>query len=311
MPPRRTTRRRPLTRPTVAYERFANDDDTDEAPSSRLAAAAPWIAVLALVAALAGIALGFLNRGTDLSACRSAAWAAIPDSHDLPANWTLGSSDLNANGMTVSVVGPASPDGTTQQPVAYASVTCYGDVAARAMQQNRDAARAAGATVVDRVAGGDAYDVVSRSSGSVTTLFRVGSLIGQVADAGTSDSADLAKITTAVAIAMGDQAAAGTAGPRPSVAPTASQEVGSPRPGCGLASTDPGAGSVAPELEAKLPTTVGGATLTTESASADSVFGTDPNGRALAARIRTLGGSLADLQLAQGCDESGQLDLSI
>src|SRR3954471_18262947 len=189
MPPRRTTRRRPMTRPTVAYERLADDDgDGDEPGSSRLVAAAPWIAVLALVAAVAAIALGFLNRGTDLSACRSAAWAAIPDAHDLPTNWTLGSTDLNANGLTVSVLGPASADGTTQQPVTYASVTCYGDVAARAMQQNRDAARAAGATVVDRGAGGDAYDVVSRSSGSVTTLFRVGSLIGQVADAGTSDS---------------------------------------------------------------------------------------------------------------------------
>jgi len=301
-----------MTRPTVAYERLADDDgDGDEPGSSRLVAAAPWIAVLALVAAVAGIALGFLNRGTDLSACRSAAWAAIPDAHDLPTSWTLGSTDLNANGLTVSVLGPASADGTTQQPVTYASVTCYGDVAARAMQQNRDAARAAGSTVVDRVAGGDAYDVVSKSTGSVTTLFRVGGLIGQVADAGTSDSTDLAKITTAVAIAMGDQTAAGNAGPRPSVAPAASQDVGSPGQGCGLASTDPGAGPVAPELEATLPTAVGGATLTTESASADSVFGTDPNGRALAARIRALGANLSDLQLAQACDQSGQLDLSI
>src|SRR3954453_15291025 len=164
MPPRRTTRRRPLTRPTVAYERFADDDDTDEAPSSRLAAAAPWIAVLPLVAALAGIALAFLNRGTDLSACRSAAWAAIPDAHDLPTNWTLGSTDLNANGLTVSVLGPASADGGPPHPGTYASVACAGDVAARAMQQNRDAARAAGSTVVDRVAGGDAYDVVSKST---------------------------------------------------------------------------------------------------------------------------------------------------
>jgi hypothetical protein len=307
MPPRRTSPRRTVTRPTVAYEAFEEVQPAD----SRMQAAAPWIAVVALIVAAVAVGFTLTSRGgDDLAACRSAAWSAIPDPHDLPASWTLGSTDMNANGMTVSVMGPASADGTTAQPVAYASVTCYGSSAASAMRANRDAAEAAGARIVDRAAGGDAYDVIA-SSGSITTLFRVGNLVGQLADAGTADPADLAKITAAVATAMGDKAAAGKAGPVPSVSASGSDDTGAAGQGCGLASTDPSAGPTAPDLEAKLPTDVAGTPLTRESASADTVFGTDPNGRALAARIRSLGATLADLQLAQACDETHQLDLSI
>jgi hypothetical protein len=308
MPSRRTNHRRPIPRPIVTHDDFDDEADWDPAPS-RFLVAAPWIALLALAAAAGAIVLVLMNRGTDLSACRSAAWAAIPDKHDLPANWALGSTDLNANGMTVSINGPASADDSTAQPIAYASVTCYGEVAATAMQENRDAAKAAGSTVVDRLSGGDAYDVVNPSTGSVTTLFRVGTLIGQIADAGSSSSADLAQITKAVAAAMGDQAAAGSPGARPSGA-TGSETPG----GSGSAeggSPGPSGSPVAPDLEAKLPTEVGGTTLTTQSATADSVFGDDPNSRALSARIRAMGSDVTDLQIAQAFDESSTIDLSI
>jgi hypothetical protein len=312
MPPRRTSPRRTVTRPTVVYD--ADEPLDDESGRTRFAAAAPWIAVLALIVAAGGVVLGLMNRGVDLSACRSAAWAAVPDSHDLPKSWTLGSTDLNANGMTVSILGPAPADGSTsgngssQQPVAYASVTCYGDVAATAMQQNRAAAEAAGDKVVDRSSGGDAYDVVSASNGSVTTLFRVGGLIAQIADAGTADTADLAGITKAVAAAMGDRTAPGDAGPLPSdlaagsAGPNSSDELGS---------AEPSGTPVAPDLEAKLPSDIGGTPLTTQSATADTVFGTDPNGRALSARIRALGSDFSKLQVAQAFDDSGTVDISI
>jgi hypothetical protein len=270
--------------------------------------ASPWIALLALVAAVAAIVLALSNRGTDLSACRSAAWAAVRDIRDLPASWALTSTDLNANGMTVSVNGPASADDSTAQPIAYASVTCYGDVATTAMRENRDAAKAAGATVVDRVSGGDAYDVINASTGSTTTLFRVGPLIGQVADAGSATSADLAQITKAVATAMGDAAAAGTPGARPSGATGSGAPTGSD---FGAGSPEPSGSPVAPDLEAKLPTEIGGTPLTTQSATADSVFGSDPNSRALSARIRAMGADVADLQIAQAFDETSTIDLSI
>src|SRR6185436_1527866 len=242
MPPRRTSPRRSATRPSAPLAQFGPDDDYDE--PGRLAAATPWIAFAALVLAGAALALTLLGRGggaPNLDACRKTAWAAVPSSNDLPEGWTLSATDLNANGMTVSVLGTPSTDGSTSTPVVYASVTCYGDVAATAMSQYRDAAKAAGATVTDRGLGGDAYDVDNPSSGSVTTLFRVGGLIGQIADAGSASPSELATITSAVAAAMGDRSAAGTSGDQanasdipasgePSLEPGSSDEVASEPP---------------------------------------------------------------------------------
>lgn len=308
MPTRRTSPRRSITRPTVLDRRSAGADGDvdDDDQSGGLSSAAPWLALLAL--ALAGAALGWalLGRaGGDLTACRSAAWAAIPRTDDLPAGWRLGSSDLNANGITVSLVGPAAADGSTGEPVVYASITCYGDGAATAMDENRDAAKAAGATIVERSAAADAYDVDNPSTGSLTTLVRHGGLIGQVAGDGTAAPGDLDAITLAVAAAMGDRAAAGAPGTAPSRAPEPSDPLVAPP------SDEPVASAFAPELEAAIPKSVGDVPLTVQSASADTVFRDDPGSRALGAQIRSLGATLAELQLAEAFDESGTLDLSI
>ena len=309
MPTRRTSPRRALTRPTVPLDvhpaRLAPHDPEPDR-GNRLAAAAPGIALLALAAAVVALAVVFLNRGGDLSACRSSAWGAIPKAEELPEGWTLGTTDLNANGMTISILGPASADGSTNQPVVYASVTCYGDVAPTALSQNRAAAEEAGSTVTERGGGSDAYDVDNPTSGSITTLFRVGGLIGQIADAGSASPADLATITKAVAAAMGNDTAAGNAGAQPTDAATGSEE-----PGGSGASGEPAPSSVAPDLEAKLPTSAGGTPLTVQSASADTIFGTDPNSRALSSRIRAMGSQLSDLQIAQAYDDTGTVDLSI
>ena len=210
--------------------------------------------------------------------------------------------------MTISILGPASADGSTNQPVVYASVTCYGDVAPTALSQNRAAAEKAGSTVVERGGGSDAYDVDNLTSGSVTTLFRVGGLIGQIADAGSASPADLATITKAVATAMGNETAAGNAGAQPTDAAIGSGEPG----GSGGASGEPLPSSVAPDLEAKLPTSAGGTPLTVQSASADTIFGTDPNSRALSARVRATGCSaVAICRSPRRYDDTGTIDLSI
>jgi hypothetical protein len=310
MPPRRTSPRRSATRPSVPLAPYDSDDSYDE--PGRLAAAAPWLAIGAFFLAGVALAVTFLGRGggTNLDACRKAAWAAVPSSNDLPDGWTLSATDLNANGMTVSVLGTPTTDGTSSAPVVYASVTCYGDVAATAMSQYRDAAKEAGATVTDRGLGGDAYDVDNPSSGSVTTLFRVGGLIGQIADAGSASPTELATITSAVAAAMGDRSAAGTSGGQanasgapasgePSLGPNASDEP--------TASESP----AAPELEALLPTEVKGTTLTVQSATAADGLGTDPTSRAFAAVIPSLGAALSDLQIAQAYDAEQAIDLNI
>ena len=296
-----------MTRPTVPYGVYERDDDDGSDPESpgALATAAPWLALGALVIAAAALALAFFGRGGDLDACRRAAWAAVPSKDNLPTGWSLTSTDLNANGMTVSITGQAPPDGSSSAPIIYASVTCYGNVAETAIDGYRAAAKAANAKIIDRGQGGDAYDVDNSSAtGSVTTLFRVGGLIGQVAVGGYVDPADLAKITGAVAAAMGDPAAAGTTSdqavgiPGPSdsgaVEPTGSADLGSPEA--------PGV----PELEAHLPTDIAGIALTVRSGSAADGLPGDPNSRALAAAMRGIGVKLDDLQLAQAGDPRAQ-----
>jgi hypothetical protein len=320
MPTRRTSPRRTATRPSGLHDRppgSPRDDALDEPGPGFLADAAPWLALLAVV--LAAGALGFVvfgRAGGDLTACRTEAWSAIPDAGDLPTNWNLGSTDLNANGMTVSILGPAPADGTSSQPVVYASVTCYGDAAATALAENKKAAKAAGSTVTERGTSGEAYDVDNPSTGSVTSLFRVGGLVGQVADAGSASPSDLAAITVAVATAMGNPDAAGA----PGLAPPddSSQEpLGSDDIGAG----EPSGSPFAPELEALLPRSISDTTSTASppattplavlSASASEVFGEDPSSRALAARVRSLGSTFDKLQVAQAYDETGAIDLSI
>jgi len=310
MPPRRTSPRRSATRPSVPLAQYDSDDSYDE--PGRLAAAAPWLAIGAVVLAGVALAMTFLGRGggSNLDACRKAAWAAVPSSNDLPDGWTLSATDLNANGMTVSVLGTPTTDGTSNPPVVYASVTCYGDVAATAMSQYRDAAKEAGATVTDRGLGGDAYDVDNPSSGSVTTLFRVGGLIGQIADAGSASPTELATITSAVAAAMGDRSAAGTSGGQANASGAPASGEPSLEPS---GSDDAGASELptAPELEAHMPTDAGGTPLTVVSGIATDFLPHDPSGGALIAALRQDGIGAADLQVAQAYDDSQSVDLSV
>lgn len=290
-----------MTRPSVPYT--DHDEPVDQA--GRLAAFAPGIALIALVAALIALGVSVFARPDDLAACRRAAWAAIPNSGELPPGWSLGTTDLNANGMTISITGPTSTDASAAAPVVYASITCYGDVAGTALAQNRTAAEDAGAKVTSR--GGDAYDVDNAATGSSTTLFRVGPLVGQVADAGSASPTELARITRAVANAMGDSSAAGQAG-----AGASDLAESSDQPGASDLPPEESGSPAAPELEVKLPTEVADTALTVDSTTGDTVFGdNDPGSRALAARLRTLGASLSQLQVAQAFDDSGNIDLGI
>jgi hypothetical protein len=307
MPTRRTSPRRAATRPSALLEPY--EDEEEPVNRNRLAAATPWVAIGAAVIAIAALGVAVFGRGTGADSCRNAAWSSVPAADELPSGWTLSSTDLNANGMTVSINGPAPTDGSSSQPVVYSSVTCYGSVASSAITQYRDSAKAAGATITDRGLGGNAYDVDNPTTGSVTTLFRVGDLIGQIADAGSATPDELATITTAVARAMGDQSAAGTSAGGPSSSGPAGSELPIPQPS-GSDSAEASA-PAAPELEALIPTKVGSTTLTVQSATASDVLGTDPNSRALAAVVRSLGANPTDLQIAQAYDETNTVDLSI
>ena len=309
MPPRRTSPRRTATRRSGLYERPAEpafDDDIDEPGDGILSAAAPWLAVLAVVLAAAAIAFVVLRGPStpDLTACRTAAWAAIPDPDNLPQDWKLTSTDLNANGMTISILGPQPADSTTKPPAVYASITCYGDAAATALAKDRAAATSAGSRVTKRSANFDAFDIDNPTTGTLTTLFRVNGLVGQVASGGANPD-DLAVITQAVAAAMGDETAAGTGGANPTDAAAGSEEPLASDEG----SLGPDPTPVAPELEAKMPTSIGGNPLSVGSFTADNFF-TDPASRAFIAEVRTLGIDLAKLQVAEAGDASQTVNLA-
>ena len=129
-----------------------------------------------------------------------------------------------------------------------------------------------------------------------------------MAGAGDANDPDLATITSALAQAMGDKAAAGTA-PVSSDAPIGSEEpLGSEDPGA----VEPSGSPYATELQALLPTSLGGTVLTFDARSAASYFQEgDPTGRAVAASLRKLGKTSDDLQIVQGFDESGTISDAI
>ena len=312
MPTRRTSPRRGATRPSGLYDRPSAPTfgEVDDGPGGgSLAAATPWLAVTALVLAAAAVGFVVFGRlfGGDLTACRTAAWTAIPNERSLPTGWSLTSTDLNANGMTISMLGPIPPDGNTNPPAVYASITCYGDAAATALEENRTAAEAAGSTVTSRSADGEAYDVENGATNSRTTLFRVGGLVGQIAVGGNADESDLAAITTAVAAAMGDKTAAGTSAVSPTDGATGSEEpIAS-----GDESLEPTPSSVAPELEADLPTLIQDTPLTVTSYTGEQAMQATPTSRAFAARLQSLGVKLKDLQFAQASDDGYTIDITV
>ena len=312
MPTRRTSPRRSATRPSGLYERPSEPTfgEVDDGPGgSSLAAAAPWLAVIALVLAAAAVGFVVFGRvfGGDLTACRTAAWTAIPNVKSLPTDWQLSSTDLNANGMTIAILGPVPPDSSTKQPAVLASITCYGDAAAAALEENRTAAEAAGSTVTSRTADGEAYDVDNGVTGSRTTLFRVGGLVGQIAGGGSANESDLAAITSAVAAAMGDKTAAGTSGVNPTNGASGSEEPVASDEG----SLEPTPSSVAPELEADLPKSIQDTPLTVSSYTGEETMPATPTSRALAARLQSLGVKLKDLQFAQASDDTYSIDITV
>jgi hypothetical protein len=69
--------------------------------------------------------------------------------------------------------------------------------------------------------------------------------------------------------------------------------------------------AAAPELEARLPTSVDGIALTVDSAAGTEILGEDTSSRAILAALRAEGKEAADLSLAQAYDETQAADLSI
>jgi hypothetical protein len=79
-----------------------------------------------------------------------------------------------------------------------------------------------------------------------------------------------------------------------------------------LAASDaPSSSPVAPILEAAMPHTINGTTLTVEADLGSAILGSDPGSRSFAAAISTLGVTSDKLEVAFAYDEAGALPLTV
>ena len=266
------------------------------------------IAVVALVGAL--VALGLVAWRFVLPAdagCQSAAWAASPAIEELPLGWTISSSQYDVSRKTMTLLGPAPSDGTSNQAVLYATVTCYPQGAAESVSKSAEAAAAAGQTVTSRSDLGDQGFSATDASGAAFVQFRHGNVVVYIAASGDATS-EVEAVASAFDRAMGGDGAALAIGTPDTTGASPSADHASPGVSDQPIPTDSPA---APELVAALPTQVGDVTLTVESALGPDILGDDQGSRAITAALRADGRTPDDLRVAQAYDATGQSDLSI
>jgi hypothetical protein len=255
---------------------------------------------LALVVGAAA-AMGAFATPAATASCQRLAWAGIPRGIDVQPGWTVQAPDFESARSSATLVGPAAADGTTS--TVYVRVTCYGGSdAADALARLKVASVEAGTKVTDIPAGDGGFRIDDPVSG-VSAIFRRGNLVGwAILSVGGPDQ-DLQPSLDSLDKAMQRaQGANGLAIPDPvTPAPAPSTVAGaSGRPGASDAPQDSNAPAFAPDLEAKLPASVGGIQLQTTSYPGSDMFDTTTaSGRAVDAGLTSLGKTLDDLQIAE------------
>jgi hypothetical protein len=290
--------RRPRGRRGRELERTAA---TGERATRRLALGAIFLAVVALgLTAWRVIAPGS-------SSCQSAAWSAAPAAADLPSGWSISATQYLVNELSITLSGPPPIDQTSSRAVIYVTVSCFVDDAAGSVTRSQAAAVAAGLTVASRSDLGEQGYTANASTGASFIQFRHGSVVTYVAASGDATPADVDAVASALDRAQGGN---GSAAVIPTPAPS---DNGTPQPTdvFGSAAPSPAASIAAPELEAALPTSVGGTALSINSAVGTDVLGNDPGSRAIAAALRAAGSSPDAFRAAQAYDPTGTIDLSI
>ena len=270
------------------------------------------LAIGAIVLSVLGVGFAAWHQfGPGSTSCQSTAWGAAPAAANLPAGWSIGATQYQPDVLSVTLSGPAPADQTSAAPVVYATVSCYAADATGAVTHSQTAAAAAGMIVATQTDYGDqGYTATDSASGATFIQFRIGNVVSYVAASGDATAADVTSIASAFDLALGGKgltAALGTPAPTDTGA-TPSGDIGTP--GASDQPT-PEVSLAAPELEAVLPTSVGGTTLSVNSATGSTVIGTDPGSRAIAAALRTAGISVDAFRAAQAYDPSGTVDLSI
>ena len=280
---------------------------------------ASWVillSVVAIVVSLGSVAFTLLRGGGAATAdsCRTLAWDALPNSAGLPEGWTVSAGNFYADGAGNSMVGPDSGDGSAPETL-YLQVTCYGADSHLAMTRSHQSAKDSGSTDATGVPalGDESFATEDLTNGSTSVYVRRGGLVAVLVVPTSLDPGDLEQVARAVDSSM---ASAGSTAARPTNRPPAA----SPSGGIDLPTADASASDVplatpmheALDLEAMLPKAVGGVALTRQSTSGTTALGSDPAIQdALTTFLGKLGKSPADLQSAEGYDDTGVSDVGI
>lgn len=308
MPTSRTARGEP-GRPTAPEPRHEPRLRPSEERLVHASRTTRWIAIGALgLAVLAASLATWQLLGPSDASCQTAAWDITPAAEDLPAGWSLSSSQYDVTRKQMTLLGALPEDELTSQGVVYATITCFAQGAADSVTRSADAATAAGQTVSERDDLGEQAFTAVDDSGATFLQFRRGTIVVYLAASGDASVAEAEAVASAFDIAMGGdgiETAVGT------------PDAGVASPSDALPSDDASeepvasASAAAPELEAALPTTVGDIQLSVESALGTDILSEDQGSRAIAAALREAGKSPDDLRVAQAYDANGVADLSI
>jgi hypothetical protein len=264
------------------------------------------IAIAALALAVLGVGLAawrFLQPGD--SSCQIAAWDVNPALADLPAGWSVSSSQYDVSRKQMTLLGPVPQDELTSQAVVYATISCFPEGAADSVTRSADAATAAGQTVTGRDDLGDQAFTAEDASGSTFVQFRRGTIVVYLAASGDASVAEAEGVASAFDLAMGGDGIETAIGTPDTGTPSPSEALPSIEP------TDVPVESVSPaaaELEAAMPSKVGEIELTIESAIGTDVLGTDQGSRAITAALREAGKTPDDLRVAQAYDPADPSD---
>ena len=266
---------------------------------------------IALAALVIGIALAGFTAWRFLvpseTSCQTAAWDVTPAAAQLPAGWSISATQYDVGRETMTLLGPAPADTTTNRAVLYATVTCYPQGAAESVTRSAAAATAAGQTVTQRTDLGDQGFVSADASGASFLQFRHGDVVVYLAASGDATSDEVNAVASAFDLSMG-----GTGGNAPVGTLDAGSGNPSAAPSSPAESVAPSASTAAaPLLEAALPRQVGSVQLTVDSAVGASILGTDQGSRAIVAALRAAGKTASDLLVAQAYDATNASNLSL
>ena len=280
---------------------------TERPPSNQGLIAVGIVSVAALV--VAGIAVFLLlTRPAAIAVenCRSIAWSSVPAADALPDGWTISASGFYTDGFGAALAGPVA-SGQTAAPAINIRVSCFGTDGHEAVTRSHANDLAQGGTDVTFADIGDETVATQDAAGSTTSVYiRRGSLVASVAATQAVDPTDLEDVATAIDDAMvGAETEARSASG--SEAPAATDDLSSDA--IPTDEPDPTESHVAPELEALLPTSIDGSTLSIESTTGSTFLGNDESSLDLIASLATFGKTGADLRVAEAVDPNGDVDI--